>query len=142
MTIAYAFAFEIRQQIKSGVKTENRPGFVLALLSPFAEIFTPAHGSEALVSSIQSEGRSVTEAQQKQTRLASMRTQVPSPASLSGLRIPCCRELWSRSQTWLGSGVAVAVAQASGHSSNLTPGLGTSICRGCGPKKTKHKSIK
>ena len=31
------------------------------------------------------------------------------PASLSGLRIWHCRELWCRSQTWLGSGVAVAV---------------------------------
>ena len=27
----------------------------------------------------------------------------------SGLRIPCCRELWHRLQTWLGSCVAAAV---------------------------------
>ena len=32
---------------------------------------------------------------------------VPSLALLSGLR---CYELWYRSQTWLGSGIAVAVA--------------------------------
>ena len=35
------------------------------------------------------------------TQLASMRTQVQSLASLSGLRIQCCRELWLRLQTWL-----------------------------------------
>ena len=34
---------------------------------------------------------------------------VQSLASLSGLRIWCCRELWCRSQTWLRSSVAVAV---------------------------------
>ena len=32
-----------------------------------------------------------------------------SLASLSGLRIQHCPELWCRSQTWLGSRVAVAV---------------------------------
>ena len=36
--------------------------------------------------------------------------EVRSLASLSGLRIQCCHELWYRSQTWLGSGIAVAVA--------------------------------
>ena len=35
---------------------------------------------------------------------------VRSLASLSGLRIPHCRELWCGSQTWLGSHVAVALA--------------------------------
>jgi len=43
---------------------------------------------------------------------------------------------------WLGSCVAVAVAKASGYSSDSTPSLGTSICRGSGPrngKKTKKK---
>ena len=39
-----------------------------------------------------------------------MRTWVQSVALLSGLRIWCCRELWCRVQTWLGSVVAVAVA--------------------------------
>ena len=40
-------------------------------------------------------------------------TRIPEDvASLSGLRIRYCRELWYRSQTWLGSSVAVAVAVA------------------------------
>ena len=38
-----------------------------------------------------------------------MRLQVQSLAMLSGLRIRCCHELWCRSKTWLGSGVAVAL---------------------------------
>ena len=37
-----------------------------------------------------------------------MRMQVRSLASLSGLRIRCCRELWCRWQTQLGSGVGWA----------------------------------
>ena len=48
----------------------------------------------------------------------------------------CC-ELWCRSQTLLGSGVAMAVAKAGGYSSDCTPSLGTSICRGCGPNLKK-----
>ena len=32
-----------------------------------------------------------------------------SPAFVSGLRIQRCRELWCRSQAWLGSGISVAV---------------------------------
>ena len=39
-----------------------------------------------------------------------MRLQVESLAYLSGLRIQRCRDLWCRSQTWLGSCVAVALA--------------------------------
>ena len=66
-----------------------------------------------------------------------MRTQVRSLASLNGLGIWHCRELWHRLQTWLRSGVAVAVAQASGYSSDSTPSLGTSISQGHGPKKKK-----
>jgi len=49
-------------------------------------------------------------AQRKQVRLGTMRFQVRSPASFSGLRIWHCCELWCRSQTQLTSGVAVAVA--------------------------------
>ena len=66
-----------------------------------------------------------------------MRTQVRSLASLSGLRIQRCGELWCRSQARLGPGVAVAAGQAGGYSSNLTPSLGTSICCGCTLQKTK-----
>ena len=36
--------------------------------------------------------------------------------------------------------VAVAVVQAGSCSSDQTPSLGTSICRGCGPKETKNPS--
>ena len=54
----------------------------------------------------------------------------------------CCPELWCRLQVRLGSGVAVALVWAGGYSSNLTPSLGTSIWRGCGPKKTKKKKEK
>ena len=50
-------------------------------------------------------------AQLKQTQLVSMRMQVQSLASLSGSRIWHCHELWCRSQTWLGSHIAVAVVQ-------------------------------
>ena len=49
-------------------------------------------------------------AQRKHIWLASMRTQVQSLAFLSGLRIWYWCELWCRTQTWLGSWVAVAVA--------------------------------
>ena len=44
-----------------------------------------------------------------QAQLVSMRTQVPSLASLSGLRIRRCLEMQGRLQVWLGSRVAVAV---------------------------------
>ena len=48
-------------------------------------------------------------AQQKQIQLGIMRLQIQSLASLSGLRIRRCHELWCRSQMWLKSGVAVVV---------------------------------
>ena len=44
-------------------------------------------------------------------RLGTMRLWVRSLALLNGLRIQRCRELWCRSQTQLGSGVAVALAR-------------------------------
>ena len=69
-----------------------------------------------------------------------MRLQVPSLASLTGLRIQCCCELWCRLQAQLGSGVAAAVAQTGGCSSSSTPNLGTSICCRCSPKKQKKKT--
>ena len=52
-----------------------------------------------------------------------------------------CHELWCRSQMQLGSGMAVAVAVASGCSSNSTPSLQTSICCRYGPKKQKKKNL-
>ena len=83
--------------------------------------------------------------QQKQKRLGTMRLCVQSLALLSGLRIWHCHEMCCRSQMWLVSGIAVAVVQASSYSSNQTPSLGTSICRGSGlrnGKKTKNKNKK
>ena len=61
-------------------------------------------------------------AQQLANRLASMRTRVRSLASLSGLRIQCCRELWCR-----------LVAKAL-----IGPNQSTSLCRDCGPKRQKQ----
>ena len=48
-------------------------------------------------------------AQQNQIRLGTMRLRVLPLASLSGVRIRCCCELWYRLQMWLGSCVAVDV---------------------------------
>ena len=48
-------------------------------------------------------------AQRKQIRLGTKRLGVPSLASLSEFWISHCRELWCRSQTGLGSGIAVAL---------------------------------
>ena len=70
-----------------------------------------------------------------------MRIQVRSLVSLSVLRIWCCLEMWCRLQTRLGFHVAVALADGS-CISDVTPGLGTSICRGCSPKKKKKKRKK
>ena len=63
---------------------------------------------------------------------------VQSLVFLIGLRIQHCSELCCRSQTRLGSCIAVAVAQAGSCSSDLTPSLGTSICCRCSLKKTKN----
>ena len=48
-------------------------------------------------------------AQQKQIQLETMMLQIQSLASLSGLRIRCCHELWGRSQMQLRPSVAVFV---------------------------------
>ena len=80
-------------------------------------------------------------AQWKQIR-ETMRLLVRSLASLSGLRIPCCRERWCRSKIWLRCGIAVAVAQASSYSSDQTPSLENPICCRYGPKKPKKKKKK
>ena len=60
-------------------------------------------------------------AQGKWIWLVSMRMQVGSLASLSGLMIWYCYELWCRSQTHLGSGVAVAVAGSYSSDSTSSP---------------------
>ena len=56
-------------------------------------------------------------AQRKRIQLGTMRLLVRSWASLSGLRIRHCHELWCGSQTQLRSGIAVAVLWASSCSS-------------------------
>ena len=62
-----------------------------------------------------------------------------SLASLNGLRIWRCRELWYRSQMRPRSGIAVAVTVAGRSSSNSTRSLGTSICCRYGHKKAKKR---
>ena len=76
-------------------------------------------------------------AQLKRIQLGTMRLRVRSLASLSGLRIWLCHVLWCRSQTWLGSRIAVAVVKASSYSSDSAPSLGTFICHGCQKDKKK-----
>ena len=73
-----------------------------------------------------------------------MRLRVRFLALLSGLMIRRCHELWCRLQTRLRSRVAVALAEAGGYSSDLTPSLGTSICCESGPRqwqKDKKKTL-
>ena len=72
-------------------------------------------------------------AQLVKNQLVSMRMQVRSLTSFSGLRGQRCHKLWLRSD------VAVAVAQASSYSSNLTPGLGTSTGAALKSKKREKK---
>ena len=60
-------------------------------------------------------------AQWKRIRLGTMRWRVQSLASLSGLRIWLLLCAGCRLQTWLGSGVAVAVVWAGSCSSDETP---------------------
>ena len=64
---------------------------------------------------------------------------VRSLASFSGLGIWHCRELWCRSQTRLGSGVAATVVEAGSRSSDSTLSLETSIYQEGSLKKTKEK---
>ena len=76
------------------------------------------------------------------TPLVSSRMKVRSLALLGGLRNQRFHELQCRSHMWLGSGVAVAVAEASSYSSNSTPCPGTSICHGCRRKKKEEEKKK
>ena len=70
------------------------------------------------------------------TKLTRYEVGVGSLALLSVLRIQRCQELWCRSQTWLRSCMAVAVAGSC--RSDSTPSLGRSqtfMCCKHGPKK-------
>ena len=64
-----------------------------------------------------------------------MRMQIRSVALLNGLRIQSCCKV--RPRSW----VAVAVAEASSCSSDLTPSLGTSTCHRCGRPITPTNSF-
>ena len=65
------------------------------------------------------------------------------PGLVSGLGIRRYRARWCGLRIQLRSCVAVALAQAGGYSSDQTPSLGASTCRGCGPrKKQKDKKKK
>ena len=63
-------------------------------------------------------------------------------ASLSGLRIWRCCELWYRSQRQLRFIVAVAVLSASAVAPTGSLSWGTSICHRCGHKAIKFKKEK
>ena len=66
--------------------------------------------------------------------LVSMRMQVRSLASFSGLRIQCCGKLWCSLQMWLRSDIAGSC------NSDPTPSPGMSICHRCSPKKKQNKT--
>ena len=80
--------------------------------------------------------------QQERTPLVTMRMQVRSMDSLSGLRIWHGHELWCKLQTLFGSRIAVAVEQAGSCSSDWTSSLVTSMCHTCGPQKQKTTTKK
>ena len=65
-----------------------------------------------------------------------MRLWVWSLASLSGLRIWLCCDLWCRMQMWLGSHVAVALARLVA-TAPIRP-----LCHGCDPRKGQKKKKK
>ena len=60
------------------------------------------------------------------------------PASFSRIRIRSCPELCSRSQTQLGSHIALVMAEACSCRSDVTPSLGTSIGSTCVPQRRKQ----
>ena len=98
------------------------PGhFFVCFFSFFQDIFFFCATSSSVLGAICSFSRMIISgvpvaAQKKRIQLGtmrlqvrSMRLQVRSLAFFRGLRIWCCHELWCRLQTWLGSGIAVAM---------------------------------
>ena len=63
------------------------------------------------------------------------------PGLTRGLRTWHCCELWCRSQTWLGSQVTMAVAQASSYSSNSTLAWELPYAVGTALKEEKKKIV-
>ena len=76
---------------------------------------------------------------QQLTNLTRIHEDAGSIPDLAHLRIWHCHQLWCRLQTWLGSGIAVALVQVGSCSSDWTPSLRTSTYRRCDPKKSKKK---
>ena len=76
-------------------------------------------------------------AQQKRAQLVSMKMQVQSLALLSGLSIWHCHKLWCKSQTWLRSCIAVAVAHIQPLARELSYPAGLALKR---KEKTKQKT--
>ena len=101
--------------------------------------FEKIHSLELQCLNLQQKNWSCIVAQWKRIQLVIMRMGVQSLGYLSESGIRCCHELWCRLKMPLGSCIAVAVGEASKCSSDSTPSLGTSICHGCGPKKSKTK---
>ena len=81
-------------------------------------------------------------AQWKGIRLVTIKLQVQSLTSLSGLRIRRCCELWCRLKTWLRFAIAVAVAVA--HRLVVVAPIGPlawePVYNGCSSKKQKTKN--
>ena len=72
-----------------------------------------------------------------------MRMQVLSLASLSGLRILHCHELWYGLAIQLGSHVALVWWRLiAGYSSDSNTSLGISICHRCSPNRFLKKEEK
>ena len=71
-----------------------------------------------------------------------MRTWVQSLASISGLRMQHCRELWYRSQAWFGFGSGVAVALIRPLVWKLPQAVGEVLKRQKKKKKKKRKRPK
>ena len=81
-------------------------------------------------------------AQRKWIWLASMRTHIRSLASLSGLQIWLCHELWCVRHRH-GSDLALLClwCRPAAVAPIQPPSLGNSICHGCGPKKITLRSF-
>ena len=97
---------EVRRLLDTGCHEE---GVSLSLHIPFLSEHQKVHRNYQLKVEKERQGVPIV-SQRKIIQLGTTRLQVQSLASFSGLRIWHCHELWCRSQMWLGSCIAVAVA--------------------------------